>query len=67
MFSVSILPVIGGLKNVVNGSARQIIAISSIVKPILCMCMVKYGSNDDVATRKKMKTKDQNKANNNHI
>lgn len=48
-YAVTHLPVKGGLKNVVNGSAKYMIAISSIVSPILCIWIVKYGKSDDVA------------------
>lgn len=42
-------PVTGGLRNVVRGRARYTIAISSTVKPILCICIVRKGSRDPVA------------------
>lgn len=43
------LPVIGGLKNVVNGSAKYTNEISGTVSPMLCICIVKYGRRDAVA------------------
>lgn len=42
-------PVTGGLRNVVSGSARYTMAISSTVKPILCMWIVRNGSKDALA------------------
>jgi hypothetical protein len=41
--------VIGGLRNVVNGSAKYTIEISSTVRPMLCMWMVRYGNKEAVA------------------
>jgi hypothetical protein len=41
--------VIGGLRNVVSGSAKYTIEISSTVSPMLCMWMVRYGNKEAVA------------------
>ena len=43
------IPVIGGLRNVVSGSAKYTIEISSTVSPMLCMWMVRYGNKEAVA------------------
>jgi hypothetical protein len=43
------LPVIGGLRNVVSGSAKYTIEISSTVRPMLCIWMVRYGNKEAVA------------------
>lgn len=45
------IPVTGGARNVVNGNAKYMQAISSTVNPILCICMVRKGTNEEVAVK----------------